>query len=156
MWRYLNILIEFGRLFTHPFLFRCFLLRPDFDAIMDDFIEKQEQEKQHVQSKPAFITAALRAAEKQAMEGDHIRLELIEVVEKDPLEERWDCETILTTYSNVENHPRMIRERKKALTERKEERLQVVDEEHQETDEEMLSSIFIEYIQIISNRSESR
>jgi len=29
--------------------------------------------------------------------------------------DRWDCETILTTYSNLENHPRLIRARDRDL-----------------------------------------
>ncbi|KAH6916658.1 cytoplasmic protein [Coprinopsis sp. MPI-PUGE-AT-0042] len=32
-------------------------------------------------------------------------------VEEDDKKDRWDCETILTTYSNLENHPRLIRAR---------------------------------------------
>jgi len=29
----------------------------------------------------------------------------------DAKRERWDCETVLSTYTNLENHPRMIRAR---------------------------------------------
>ncbi|KAG7099821.1 hypothetical protein E1B28_001630 [Marasmius oreades] len=32
-------------------------------------------------------------------------------VETEGKEDKWDCETILTTYSNLENHPRLIRAR---------------------------------------------
>ncbi|KAG8219439.1 Low temperature viability protein-domain-containing protein [Butyriboletus roseoflavus] len=37
--------------------------------------------------------------------------ELFRAYDANQKEDRWDCETILTTYSNLENHPRIIRAR---------------------------------------------
>jgi len=34
-------------------------------------------------------------------------------IEEDEKRERWDVETVLTTYTNLENHPRLIRAREK-------------------------------------------
>ena len=38
--------------------------------------------------------------------------ELIEVDEEVELDDKFDCESILTTYSNIYNHPKIISERK--------------------------------------------
>jgi len=48
-----------------------------------------------------------------AEEGDdeyESEKEVIEVFESDDEREKWDCETIVSTYSNMENHPALIRE----------------------------------------------
>lgn len=96
--------------------------REDFDQIMDEFLEQFEI----LGGKMKPILPGETGTEKL----DTLRRELGQAVLRDhdgdseddddddvlmPLErdekERWDCETILTTYSNLENHPRLIRVR---------------------------------------------
>lgn len=42
--------------------------------------------------------------------------DLEDLVVEVKLEEKWDCESILSTYSNLYNHPRLIEEPKKVWT----------------------------------------
>ncbi|RPD82109.1 LTV-domain-containing protein [Lentinus tigrinus ALCF2SS1-7] len=94
--------------------------REDFDSMMDEFLEKYEviagkmrptlpgsaTEKLDTVRK-ALGEAKIRDAEESDSEGDDILMPL----DVDEKKDRWDCETILTTYSNLENHPRLIRAR---------------------------------------------
>ena len=51
---------------------------------------------------------------KTVVEGDQDpNEELVEVEVKDPSEKKWDCESILTTCSNIYNHPKLIDEPKR-------------------------------------------
>ena len=43
-------------------------------------------------------------------EDEDSEKEMIEVFDSDDEREKWDCETIVSTYSNMENHPALIRE----------------------------------------------
>ena len=36
--------------------------------------------------------------------------EFVEIIVKENLKEKWDCESVLSTYSNLENHPSLIEE----------------------------------------------
>ncbi|XP_076055004.1 LTV1 ribosome biogenesis factor [Oratosquilla oratoria] len=48
--------------------------------------------------------------------GEKEELEEVAVLEEEP-SERWDCETILSTYSNIYNHPKLIEDKpKKRIT----------------------------------------
>jgi protein LTV1 len=49
--------------------------------------------------------------------------------------DKWDAETILSTYSNLENHPRMIGSRSSKARKQKPQSL-VVEEEHEDEDED--------------------
>ncbi|KAI0718882.1 Low temperature viability protein-domain-containing protein [Cerioporus squamosus] len=94
--------------------------RADFEDMMDEFLEKYEviagkmrptlpgsaTEKLDTVRK-ALGEAKIRDAEESDSEGDDILMPL----DVDDKKDRWDCETILTTYSNLENHPRLIRAR---------------------------------------------
>ncbi|KAK7686584.1 hypothetical protein QCA50_010184 [Cerrena zonata] len=93
--------------------------REDFDSMMNEFLDNYEI----LGGKMRPVLAGDTATEKL----DTIRKALGEVKIRDvqsdeeddndilmPLDvddkkDRWDCETILTTYSNLENHPRLIR-----------------------------------------------
>ncbi|EJD03733.1 Low temperature viability protein [Fomitiporia mediterranea MF3/22] len=97
--------------------------REDFNAIMDDFLDNYEilggkmrpvLPGETVTDKLGTIRQSLKEIgydahaqlEEDEDESDEAYRELVE--EKG---ERWDCETILSTYSNLENHPKLIRVR---------------------------------------------
>ncbi|GJJ09602.1 hypothetical protein Clacol_003825 [Clathrus columnatus] len=95
--------------------------REDFEAVMDDFLENYELVGRRMRptlkgdtgiDKLDTIRRALGAVnikdEEDYIEEDKKILMPIDVDEE---KERWDCETILSTYSNLENHPRLIRAR---------------------------------------------
>ncbi|KAI0660529.1 Low temperature viability protein-domain-containing protein [Cubamyces menziesii] len=94
--------------------------REDFESMMDEFLEKYEvisgkmrpvlpgtaTEKLDTIRK-ALGEAKIRDDAESEPEDDDILMPL----DIDDKKDRWDCETILTTYSNLENHPRLIRAR---------------------------------------------
>ncbi|ORX37700.1 Low temperature viability protein-domain-containing protein [Kockovaella imperatae] len=111
--------------------------RADFDAILDDFLENYEVVGKRL--RPALGGTGLSGPEKlqvlrAAVEGEHgeekekNRKRVMEIErmgrglhafddeEEDKVEEthaeRWDVETILTTYTNTENHPAVIRSKR--------------------------------------------
>ncbi|KAK4046019.1 Protein ltv1 [Microbotryomycetes sp. JL201] len=73
---------------------------PKLDIDNDDpeAVEKRREKDQ--------ILAAVRRQQKE----DRRRTDRIDIEHVKP-KERWDCETVLSTYSNVSNHPRMLRMR---------------------------------------------
>ncbi|PCH34127.1 Low temperature viability protein [Wolfiporia cocos MD-104 SS10] len=93
--------------------------REDFDAIMNDFLDNYEI----VGGKMRRVLAGETATEKldtirKSLGAVHLREDdddekdlMFMPLDVDEKQERWDCETILTTYSNLENHPRLIRAR---------------------------------------------
>ncbi|KIM32938.1 hypothetical protein M408DRAFT_313205, partial [Serendipita vermifera MAFF 305830] len=100
--------------------------RDDFDAVMDEFLA-QEQVGKKLQQKigdtpmdrlntvrRALVESTSEKEERERREALLDRLDEGETpipmpVDVDEKKERWDCETILTTYSNLENHPRLLR-----------------------------------------------
>lgn len=44
------------------------------------------------------------------VEDDHVTNTKLDGMLKSPQRQEWDCETILTTYSNLENHPKVVAE----------------------------------------------
>ncbi|KAI0756547.1 Low temperature viability protein-domain-containing protein [Daedaleopsis nitida] len=98
--------------------------RADFDSMMDEFLDKYEviagkmrptlpgsaTEKLDTVRK-ALGEAKIRDAEESESDDGDILMPL----DVDDKKDRWDCETILTTYSNLENHPRLIRARNDKL-----------------------------------------
>ncbi|WVQ78926.1 40S ribosomal protein S27 [Cryptococcus sp. DSM 104549] len=117
------------------------LSRDDFDAIMDDFLENYEVVGRRL--RPALGATGMTGAEKLSVlrtaiededlkEENRIRIKEIEreemgrkrdrkreekerVVDDVP-EQKWDVETVLSTYTNTENHPGLIRSRTAAQT----------------------------------------
>ncbi|KAM0789085.1 hypothetical protein ACM66B_003145 [Microbotryomycetes sp. NB124-2] len=69
--------------------------------IADDDPEAAEKRREKEQ-----ILAAVRRQQRE----DRRRTDRIDIEFVKP-KERWDCETVLSTYSNVSNHPRMLRMR---------------------------------------------
>ncbi|KIK47611.1 hypothetical protein CY34DRAFT_799121 [Suillus luteus UH-Slu-Lm8-n1] len=100
--------------------------REDFEAMMDDFMDNYEllgrklkpvlpgdsgPEKLNTlrQAMGQDERVRIRSADDDDDELDDDRLFAgYNAAEK---EDTWDCETVLTTYSNLENHPRVIRAR---------------------------------------------
>ncbi|KAG8827263.1 hypothetical protein FRC19_004469 [Serendipita sp. 401] len=101
--------------------------REDFDAVLDDFLAQesvgnklvQRLEGKTPQEKLNTLRRALMAEDDR--DEEKVRREallnredkevsaMLMPVDIDQEKERWDCETILTTYSNLENHPRLLR-----------------------------------------------
>jgi len=96
----------------------------EFNDVMDEFLENQSKntmlnklneadqlitkERDGV-TKDEAIEDARKQLKRLEAGDDEEEFEEEEVVE----EEHWDCETILSTYSNLENHPTVIGELKK-------------------------------------------
>ncbi|OCH90064.1 Low temperature viability protein [Obba rivulosa] len=95
--------------------------REDFEAIMNEFLDNYEIVGGKMRAVLAGETGAdkletirkglgqahLREQEEDESEENDILMPL----DIDKKQDRWDCDTILTTYSNLENHPRLIRAR---------------------------------------------
>ncbi|KAG9035573.1 hypothetical protein FRB95_011117 [Tulasnella sp. JGI-2019a] len=110
--------------------------RDDIDEIMDEFLDKYEVVGRQLvpvlegktgvekletlrkamsgvgiaegQETKDMIQRLVRMQEEAEDEGDETILMPVDV---DDVKDRWDCETILSTYTNLENHPRVIRVR---------------------------------------------
>ncbi|KEI42131.1 uncharacterized protein L969DRAFT_80855 [Mixia osmundae IAM 14324] len=83
------------------------VLRREFAAIGDDTddpIRDRQQQKDRI----------LAAAERQAREKRKNASE--PVIREEKSYDTWDCETVLSTYSNLENHPKIIRIRNQFAT----------------------------------------
>jgi protein LTV1 len=94
--------------------------RADFDAMMDDFLDNYEiLGRQMVPVLPGATPAAKLAAYRTALaDGGRLHAsddaddgDILMPTDVDAPRDRWDCETVLSTYSNLENHPRLIRAR---------------------------------------------
>jgi protein LTV1 len=103
--------------------------REDFNSILDDFLDKYEVvgkkmvprlEGDTSEAKLETIRNALGAAKLDNDEDDgHMparptkshKIESLDVWER-PVKQRaaWDVQSVLSTYSNLENHPRLIKE----------------------------------------------
>ncbi|KAF7307414.1 hypothetical protein MIND_00535800 [Mycena indigotica] len=96
--------------------------RDDFESMMDEFLNDYEilGRKMKPKLEGDDGAAKLETLRRAMGQDERVRIESGEVDEVEdilmPLDiddrkDRWDCETILTTYSNLENHPRLIRAR---------------------------------------------
>ncbi|TFL06151.1 Low temperature viability protein-domain-containing protein [Pterulicium gracile] len=98
--------------------------RVDFENMMDDFLGEYEILGRKMKRKLAGDTGADKLDTIRRTMGIDERVQVVDGDEKeeddsdipmpydiDEKKDRWDCETILTTYSNLENHPRLIRAR---------------------------------------------
>ncbi|KIJ28158.1 hypothetical protein M422DRAFT_235698 [Sphaerobolus stellatus SS14] len=93
--------------------------REDFEAVMDDFLANYELVGRKMEPVLAGATSVdklntirralgeMRINPEEEENDDDILMPK----DIDQVKERWDCETILSTYSNLENHPRLIRAR---------------------------------------------
>ncbi|KZT55421.1 LTV-domain-containing protein [Calocera cornea HHB12733] len=96
--------------------------RADFEAVIDGFMSQYEQVGNHVRPTSEKLDtlrramgAELRARDMRAATGTGGRGAdgdddegILMPVDVDEVKDTWDVETILSTYSNLENHPRVI------------------------------------------------
>ncbi|KAI8095765.1 Low temperature viability protein-domain-containing protein [Thamnidium elegans] len=101
--------------------------RADFDAILDEFLEKYEIVGRKMQPKMEGETSAAKLdSMRQGLLKTHIheeeihepRQKLTQAALQPKLErpemkkrETWDCQSIVSTYSNLENHPALINDK---------------------------------------------
>ncbi|KAJ7611017.1 Low temperature viability protein-domain-containing protein [Roridomyces roridus] len=97
--------------------------REDFESMMDEFLNdyeilgrkmKQKLEGDSGAAKLDTLRRAMGQDERVRLENegeDEEGDDMLMPLDIDDRQDRWDCETILTTYSNLENHPRLIRAR---------------------------------------------
>ncbi|KAH9968684.1 Low temperature viability protein-domain-containing protein [Russula dissimulans] len=94
--------------------------REDFDALMDDFLHNYEVSGGKMKpslpgsgpEKLELLRLAMGRGENVIVEdSDQEEDDTYAVVEENEKRERWDVETVLTTYTNLENHPRLIKAR---------------------------------------------
>ncbi|KXN88909.1 Protein LTV1 [Leucoagaricus sp. SymC.cos] len=93
--------------------------REDFDAMINEFLHDYEILGRKMKPKlegdtPTDKLDTIRRALGQddrvrVNDDDYDEAQDVLALKDTPKEDRWDCETILTTYSNLENHPRIIR-----------------------------------------------
>ncbi|KZO89686.1 Low temperature viability protein [Calocera viscosa TUFC12733] len=90
--------------------------RADFEAVIDGFMQQYEQVGNHVRPTSEKLDTLRRAM------GEDLRLngiptarvrenddeDILMPVDVDEIKDTWDVESILSTYSNLENHPRVI------------------------------------------------
>lgn len=82
----------------HPYLKQCFQIFKKSDKI----IEYNKEWDKHRMEKYRYED-----------EGENAGYEYVEMEVPDPNEKKWDCESILSTYSNIYNHPKLIDEPKR-------------------------------------------
>ncbi|OCF42599.1 protein LTV1 [Kwoniella heveanensis CBS 569] len=143
--------------------------RDDFEAIMDDFLDNYEVVGRRLRpalggtgltgtEKLSVLRSAIEG-EDEAKEENRRRIMRIEEEDRErmknrdrtkktkedkervaePEEEKWDVQTILTTYTNTENHPAMIRSRTAAQAKARAEALakqQLQQQEEQDAEED--------------------
>ncbi|KIJ66375.1 hypothetical protein HYDPIDRAFT_86517 [Hydnomerulius pinastri MD-312] len=101
--------------------------REDFAAMVDDFMDNYELLGRKLKpvlpgesgaNKLETLRRAMGQDERVRVqtgdedeEGEEADDELFRAYHAKEKEDRWDCETVLTTYSNLENHPRIIQAR---------------------------------------------
>ncbi|TFY83434.1 hypothetical protein EWM64_g587 [Hericium alpestre] len=98
--------------------------REDFDSMMNDFLENYEilggKMKPALHGTGAEKLESLRVAmgqDERVREKDEDETsesddgDIYAYLEKEDKHDRWDVETVLTTHTNLENHPRLIRAR---------------------------------------------
>ncbi|KAG5645342.1 hypothetical protein DXG03_006404 [Asterophora parasitica] len=97
--------------------------REDFESMMDEFLNDYEILGRKMKLKLAGETGAekLETIRRAMGQDERVRIgnledddnddDILMPLDVDDKKDLWDCETILTTYSNLENHPRLIRAR---------------------------------------------
>lgn len=77
------------------------------EVIQDYFRQKQSEALRPEDLGPKELPVL------EEVESSEEEEEEVEVVVKEALEEKWDCETIISTYSNIYNRPKVIQEPQK-------------------------------------------
>ncbi|THH30628.1 hypothetical protein EUX98_g3546 [Antrodiella citrinella] len=95
--------------------------REDFDSMMNEFLDKFEvlggkmrpvlAGDTPIEKLNTFRKALGEAVIRERTDEEDNDDDILMPLDVDDKADRWDCETILSTYSNLENHPRVIRAR---------------------------------------------
>ncbi|GAA5914879.1 ribosome biogenesis protein LTV1 [Sporobolomyces salmoneus] len=89
---------------------RASLATLDIDG-EDDEVEQRRKEKERILK---IVERQEREEERRARKGLGRETPKVDILE-DRRRDRWDCETVLSTYSNLSNHPRLLRIRDNKL-----------------------------------------
>lgn len=84
---------------------------PDADILMQCAAEFEQQQNADAENVAALMKDRMKIIEREYCNSDDesdVEKLLVDVREK----EKWDCESIISTYSNVYNHPKLIAEPK--------------------------------------------
>lgn len=80
-----------------------------FNEVLDEFIDSESKKRVKVEalmSQEDQHNAMIKNVVERYQYEDSSEGEMEEVVVEE--EEKWDCESILSTYSNLDNHPKLI------------------------------------------------
>merc|ERR1712029_308554 len=78
--------------------------------VLSEFEKNKESERQQLAEQERLVTTALLQEEGNAKNADK---EIMEIFEEKPAKDRFDCKSILSTYSTLYNHPKLIKEQSK-------------------------------------------
>merc|ERR1712029_654758 len=78
--------------------------------VLSEFEKNKESERQQLAEQERLVTTALLQEEGNAKDADK---EIMELFEEKPAKDRFDCKSILSTYSTLYNHPKLIKEQSK-------------------------------------------
>ncbi|XP_072513393.1 protein LTV1 homolog [Salminus brasiliensis] len=79
------------------------------DEVIQDYFKQKQKE---CQTPEQLGPAELPSVKEEDEDGDEEQ-EMETVVIEEPPTEKWDCETIISTYSNLYNHPKLIEDPRK-------------------------------------------
>ncbi|XP_055904916.1 protein LTV1 homolog [Eupeodes corollae] len=82
----------------HPYVLGCYKLMKK-SKMVDDYNKEWDKE---------------RLEKYRNVADDNADDEMVELEVEDPKQKKWDCESILSTYSNIYNHPKLIDEPRKS------------------------------------------
>ena len=97
----------------------CEEIEGDVDVTGEMILQMAEQfrrEKEEALTEYSKKWDAERIREYMEGESDDEMIELEVEDEEDGKKKKWDCESILSTYSNIYNHPKLIEEQRRART----------------------------------------
>lgn len=77
------------------------------EVIKDYFIQKEKECQKPDQLGPAELPSVKEEEEDEDDDGGEVEIETMVI---EPPTERWDCETIISTYSNLYNRPKLIQD----------------------------------------------
>merc|ERR1719259_1547544 len=77
--------------------------------VLDEFQREKALERQQMEQQEKVIAAAAAAAAAEGGGNKNADKEIMEMFEDKP-KDRFDCQSILSTYSTLYNHPKLISE----------------------------------------------
>jgi len=76
--------------------------------VLDEFEKNRESDRQQLEERERRVMAA--SMQENGDETKNPDKEILEMFEDKPAKDRFDCQSILSTYSTLYNHPRLIKE----------------------------------------------